>query len=391
MKLDKFEDELDDLVNDAKRKAGKKGSATIEQLATSLIVASHALVPPETSGFAQDVGPLDGLAAVLHRPVAKGECYLVRVDADGEGFTVEETSGVTPAEVRSGLEAAAELVAGYAKLHLAKSPPDIDKAERNSRMAERLYGLLGIDYEWPEIPAQEPQENDSGRSGAPVAPKIAAAPMDRAEVVAWMTMKLDGLTKKGMSESYNVVRAIRDEIAQHIEAAPIDFQVALAAFYKDVYERNVKAGWWTDLATQQPKKRSVGELFILFVTELWEAYDAYIESAADDKLPHLPGLVVELADLQIRFADFAGALLAGNIVRYTGAKNPGDLLFQKIGSLAIEYERIRKTPEAIGEPEMGDLLPPDDVASAVVQKLEFNATRADHKIENRMKADGKRT
>lgn len=391
MKLERFEDEIEDLVRDAKRKAGKKGSATIEQLATSLIVASHALVPPETSGFAQDVGPLDGLAAVLHRPVAKGECYLVRVDADGEGFTVEETSGVTPAEVRSGLEAAAELVAGYAKLHLAKSPPDIDKAERNSRMAERLYGLLGIDYEWPEIPAQEPQESDSGHPVAQAPEKIDPAPMDRAEVVAWLTMKLDGLTKKGMSEAYNVVRAIRDEIAQHIEAAPIDFQVALAAFYKDVYERNVKAGWWTDLATQKPKKRSVGELFILFVTELWEAYDAYVEGAADDKLPHLPGLTVELADLQIRFADFAGALLAGNIVADTGTRNPGAEMMQEIGAIAESYEAIRKTDAAKGDDEEGDFLPIGDVASAVIQKLEFNRTRSDHQIENRMKADGKRT
>lgn len=346
MKLPKFESELSDLLARAAVKMNEDGHATKDQLATSLLIESHHLVPPNV---------------------------------------------VTEDEKDLALRAAAEMFDGYAKLHLAKSPPDIDKAERNTRMADRLYRLLGIEYEWPQEPAQEPQESDSGLPAAPAAPKIADAPMDRAEVVAWFTMKLDGLTKKGMSDAYNVVRAMRDEIAQHLEAAPIDFQVALAAFYKDVYDRNVKAGWWTDLATHKPKKRSVGELFILFVTELWEAYDAYLANAMDDKLPERNGLTVELADLQIRFADFAGALQVGNIVADTDTRNPGAAMMQEIGAIAVRYERIRKTDEAKGDEETGDFLPLDDVASAVIEKLAFNATRADHKIENRLKEDGKRT
>lgn len=166
---------------------------------------------------------------------------------------------------------------------------------------------------------------------------------------------------------------------------------ALRTFFQDVYARNLKAGWWTDITTGEPKKRSVGELFMLFVTEIAEAYEAYQVGDPDDKLPHHPGLGVELADLGIRWADFCGALLAGNIVIYNGARNPGDAMFQEVCDIARRYEAIRKTPEAVGEPEVGDFEPVGDVALMVDEKLAFNATRSDHQIANRLKADGKRT
>jgi hypothetical protein len=166
---------------------------------------------------------------------------------------------------------------------------------------------------------------------------------------------------------------------------------ALRTFFQDVYARNLKAGWWTDITTGEPKKRSVGELFMLFVTEIAEAYEAYEAGDPDDKLPHHPGLGVELADLGIRWADFCGALLAGNIVVYSGVGNPGESMFREVCDIARRYEAIRKTPQAVGEPEEGDFEPAADVALMVDEKLAFNAKREDHKIENRLKADGKRT
>lgn len=165
----------------------------------------------------------------------------------------------------------------------------------------------------------------------------------------------------------------------------------LARFFDDVYQRNVKAGWWTDISTGQPKKRSVGELFILMVTELVEAYAAYLTQEPDDKLPQFPGLGVEMGDLLIRVADFCGALAAGNIVEDTSVANPGAAAFDRVCVIAREYESIRKTPAANGMPELGNPIPAQDVAVMVDAKLAFNATRADHKIENRLKDDGKRT
>jgi len=167
--------------------------------------------------------------------------------------------------------------------------------------------------------------------------------------------------------------------------------VSLRSFYTDVHESNVKAGWWTNIQTGQPLKRSVGEMFMLFVTELAEAYDAYQSGEPDDKLPQHPGLGVELGDLQIRFADFCGALFAGRIVESTGTRNPGDSMFAEVCAIARKYEAIRKTDVAVGEPELGDYLPPQDVAQMIIDKLIYNEQRADHKVENRLKADGKRT
>lgn len=165
----------------------------------------------------------------------------------------------------------------------------------------------------------------------------------------------------------------------------------LMLFFGDVHERNVRAGWWSDIETGEPKKRSPGELLILMVTEMAEAYDAWLTGEPDDKLPTMPGFGVELADLGIRWADFCGALMAGRIIQPNPAHNPGDRMFREIIDIARKYEAIRKTPQAVGQPETADFLPPQDVAAMTDAKLAFNATREDHKIENRLKADGKRT
>jgi hypothetical protein len=172
----------------------------------------------------------------------------------------------------------------------------------------------------------------------------------------------------------------------------ISHRVALDTFFDDVHARNVMAGWWTDITTGQPKKRNVGELFILMVTELWEAYDAWRNNAPDDKLPEFPGLGVEIGDLLIRVADFAGALAAGRVIAYDpDSDNPGQAMFVEIGEIAERYESIRKTPAALGGPELADFIPATTVGKMIDGKLAFNATRADHKIENRLKEDGKRT
>lgn len=173
----------------------------------------------------------------------------------------------------------------------------------------------------------------------------------------------------------------------------IKHQANLLQFFMDVGERNVRAGWWSDLETGDPKKRNLGELLILFVTEIVEAYDAWLEDAPDDKLHQYPGFGVEIGDLLIRAADLCGAAMRGALVRPSGdpLANPGERMFQEIREIAHRYEAIRKTPEAVGPPETADFLPPMDIAEMVDAKLAFNAHRPDHKIENRLKEDGKRT
>lgn len=88
-------------------------------------------------------------------------------------------------------------------------------------------------------------------------------------------------------------------------------------------------------------QRNVGELLMLCVSELAEAMEGHRKNLSDDKLPHRPQIEVELADCLIRIFDLAGGL------------------------------------------EL-------DLGGAFDEKMEYNAQRADHKIENRLKEGGKK-
>lgn len=172
----------------------------------------------------------------------------------------------------------------------------------------------------------------------------------------------------------------------------VKHQANLTLFFSDVHERNLRAGWWSDIETGEPKKRNLGELMILIVTEIKEAYDAWVMGAADDKLPQYPGFGVEIGDTLIRLADLCGAALKGTILEYDEfSDNPGQIMFEEVCEIAERYESIRKTPAAVGSPETADFLPPMDIAEMVDVKLAFNAQRPDHKIEARLAEDGKRT
>ena len=418
----------------------------------------------------------------------------------GEFHITTFTPGPAAVAVRSDvLLEAGSTFDTYARHHYAKTPPDIEKAERNVEMAGKCFEAAGETYSPPPKPSTMPDfrpvESDSAPAGSESASGSARAllkalhaaeladkpmlgvdvhledrpvldalvelkflnrddvsdqvtlttagkdaigvrpdgvpdlPVEVAEITGnieerelaarYIDGKIAGVEKylaenrgSASSPDYEIMARILIEIAHefriglHLPAVHVGGRVVpynedrstgvshangLRNFFEDVYARNLKAGWWTNIEDGTPKARSVGELFILFVTEIAEAYMAYRDNLADDKLPDYPGLGVELADLGIRWADFCGAYLAGNIVEHSGVRNPGDEMFIEILEIAQRYEAIRKTPEAKGEPEEGDFIPAADVAVMIDAKLDFNAKREDHKIENRLKDDGKRT
>lgn len=100
------------------------------------------------------------------------------------------------------------------------------------------------------------------------------------------------------------------------------------------------AGWYHDMETGEPLNRNVPEMLCLIHSEISEAMEGYRKSLMDDKLPNRSMIEVELADAVLRIADLSGFL---NL----------------------------------------------DLGGALIEKMEFNANRADHKIENRKKSGGK--
>ena len=99
--------------------------------------------------------------------------------------------------------------------------------------------------------------------------------------------------------------------------------------------------WWRNPKTGRRIKRNDGEMIALMHSELSEALEHVRKGTMDDKLPARKGEEVEMADTVIRVMDYC----AGRGL---------------------------------------------DLGGAIVEKLIFNYTRADHKPENRLKKGGKK-
>ena len=113
--------------------------------------------------------------------------------------------------------------------------------------------------------------------------------------------------------------------------------VDIISFY--TYQLATSGGWWNGVDKENPLLQAVK--VGLIAGEAHEAIEAIRKDSADDHLPQYSGRDTELADVLIRTGDFAGAY---NI----------------------------------------------NLGQIVVDKLKYNAQRADHKPENRKKSGGKR-
>lgn len=123
--------------------------------------------------------------------------------------------------------------------------------------------------------------------------------------------------------------------------APYDQDWGVRSLSHKCHDLAVKAGWWHDLETGEPKPVNVAEKLCLIHSEISEAMEGDRKNLMDDKLPHRNMVEVELADAVIRIFDLAGILGL-------------------------------------------------DVPGAMIEKMAYNKTRSDHKPENRAKDNGKK-
>ncbi len=195
-----------------------------------------------------------------------------------------------------------------------------------------------------------------------------------------------------------------------------------AVYYCDLcHDAARDAGWWTDLQTGEPVKRNTGEILMLAVSEVCEAADAWENRDMDDKLPHRRGVEVELADFLIRNFDtmtglghkkaFCVALdrLEHRMVPCHGTDGgpPSERRFLGIiRHMADAMEADRKSTMSKEWADIPGLvigvaqatraairlatLVHADLIAAIEEKVAYNRNRADHKIENRKQAGGKK-
>ncbi len=106
------------------------------------------------------------------------------------------------------------------------------------------------------------------------------------------------------------------------------------------YNESLKAGWHTNIETGELKERNKAEMLCLIHSEISEAMEGERKNLMDDHLPHRPMAEVEMADAVIRIMDYCGRW---------------------------GY----------------------DIGGAIVEKMTYNRNRSDHKLENRIKNNGK--
>lgn len=183
-----------------------------------------------------------------------------------------------------------------------------------------------------------------------------------------------------------------------------------------VHENNAK--WWIDIRTGEPLDRNKGEMLMLVVTELAEAAEGIRKNLMDDHLPTRPMAEVELADAFIRMLDFSGGFgitlddEALNEVWDTELSALIDQLFLvenklegllDITSMVVALGEVVKPGSQESEQTVSILtslviiyilayaLQHDyDIIGAYREKNEYNKTRKDHSIEERLKENGKK-
>ena len=185
-------------------------------------------------------------------------------------------------------------------------------------------------------------------------------------------------------------------------------------YSQKIHEHNKQVGWWDNADECLYQKLQ------LVSTEVAEATEGARKNLMDDHLPERPMIEVELADALIRVLDFGGRLgltilpNPDTLAAHAWCAPEGSIGKQMLGInadviyLADAYEKhlvqniVRgdwgQSLEDLGDCYEGLIMSIQKVSdnngcyleSAVIAKMLYNESRADHKRENRGKENGKK-
>ena len=171
----------------------------------------------------------------------------------------------------------------------------------------------------------------------------------------------------------------------------------LVELQNKIHKQNKSVGWWDVV-------RPFSTFACLFHSELSEAMEGDRKNLMDDHLPEYEMFWVEVADFAIRCMDWLGSKNHDDYNHCLNINHPTRLHF-----LNMMHIQVSSCAGLIIDPYYKNHSDPiDKIASAVeccivyagehgvdlkkiiLEKVEYNLTRDDHKRENRAKSDGKK-
>lgn len=174
----------------------------------------------------------------------------------------------------------------------------------------------------------------------------------------------------------------------------------------DIHQSNVEAGWWTNIKTGEKLERNFGEMVALVHSELSECWAGLASGARDEHIPLYLNWHVEIADACIRVYDMLGgcfpaplSFIPFKLDQPEGFSDYEDRLVFLHALLSHALEHFRKSRLSECQMYLWRFLDACfefaenegfDLVETLHAKWAYNVDRPDHKIENRLKDDGKK-
>ncbi len=136
----------------------------------------------------------------------------------------------------------------------------------------------------------------------------------------WHSLKLDN---EKLSPYEKTVGSLSEQRLAELAPKAIELYEALQRVIDISHALMLERGWWSDLETGADERwdytevldgvktegpKTVATMLANIHGEVSEAWEAHRQRLHDDKLHHMPGLAVELADAIFRIVDTAGGI-----------------------------------------------------------------------------------